>query len=65
MGIKRERLERRRSTAGGMGKMKDAGGVQQKRDDAGDAKQEWRDRRGEAEVAEGMYHKGDNWSPWS
>lgn len=48
MGIKRERLERRRSTAGGMGKMKDAGGGQQKRDDAGDAEEEWRDRRGEA-----------------
>lgn len=28
--------------------MKDAGGGQQKRDDAGDAEEEWRDRRGEA-----------------
>lgn len=58
MGIKRERPERRRSTAGGTGKMKDAGGVQQKRDDAGDAKQAWRDRRGEAGVAEGWITKG-------
>lgn len=38
--------------------MKDAGGVQQERDDAGDAKQEWRDRRGEAGVAEGWITKG-------
>lgn len=57
MGIKRERLERRRSTAGGIEKMKDAGGVQQKMDDAGDAKREWRDRRGEAGVAEGCITK--------
>lgn len=43
--MERERLERRRSAAGGTGEMKDAGGVQHKGDDAGDAKQEWRDGR--------------------